>query len=271
MWFELQKELQQLPNEQSSAAIHDVRVAARRLRALLRSLRSEANPSAYAQLRFDLTNLGREFADVRSADIYERLTENFLADCPDANLKDRASLEGLLGRITTSTRKSLAWRMQEDYWEQRSLRIDRSVRDDGLLLRSVRPVNGEYLSILRDSIAQSVHALRKRKCAVQTLHKQRIRIKSTRYVCEALAPLLGLDVRRAAASLSKAQDLLGELHDSSALIAWLESAPVPQPLLKQLAAAAHSNATANRKRFLRSRPELRKRLRKLAKSLRVSA
>jgi CHAD domain-containing protein len=263
---ELNTELQHAEHDFDAIAVHDVRVAARKLRVVLRALRDEANPALYAQLKFDLTNLSREFAQVRNADVQLQLAATLLQNNLRVNEKDRRSLVVLLERRVTSARRALARHTQSARWQQCRSRIAKLIGDDELLLLPVRPANKELTEMLIASIDRAL-ATDKRSNSVPALHKTRIRIKSTRYMCEALAAPLKLDARKTIGVLCKAQETLGELHDRCVLIDCMKSAPIPAPLLKQLVQAADNDVQAYRKHYRRMRPELCKRLHKLAKTL----
>jgi CHAD domain-containing protein len=271
MRSDLQKATQAVMLEPTAVAVHDVRVAARRLRAMLRSLRSEANPGAYAQLRFDLTNLGREFADVRTADMHVATVDGLLNDSTRTHAKDRTHLKALLERMATSARRSLAQRMLDPAWQHRLARIGETLESDDLLLKPMHPVKEEYGAMLVASIDESLDELSKRKTSIQALHKQRIRIKSTRYVCETLSDLLGSDTRRLQGRLNKAQDLLGEIHDLHALDHWLSTTSIPTPLAEPLAKLSSKRQTQLLKKFPGNQQELRKCLQRTLKATQRSA
>lgn len=265
-WLDLRNTLQRLPRNPAPDAVHDTRVAIRSLRALLRTLRDEVNPPAYAQLRFDLTNLGREFAAIRSADMYGRKLDALLATPAHENSKDYASLQSLLLRRAAAARQSLAQRVLEARWRQRLLRIDATMGDNELLLKPAQPANDEYRAMLVASIEASLRALRKRKTSIARLHKQRIRIKSTRYVCEALARQI--DTRRLQKCLRKTQNVLGDIHDYDALLHWIQRASVPTPLGKRLVKKLRRQVAQLIGEFQEIRPALLKCLRSTAVALR---
>ncbi len=265
-WLELRDRLQSLPASPELLAVHDVRVAVRSLRALLRSLRDETNPVVYAQLRFDLTNLGREFAAVRTADVHRKTLDALLTNPSDVASKDLANLKALLVRTAAAARRSLALRVLEAEWQQRLSCIDATIGGNEWLLKPIRSANDEYHAMLVVSIEASLRALRKSETGIAQLHQQRIRIKNTRYVCEALASQI--DSRRMRQHLSKAQNILGDIHDLDALLHWIRRAPLPKPLARRVITQLRQRYVQRLEKYRSVRHALLKCLRGAVKRLR---
>jgi CHAD domain-containing protein len=171
---------------------------------------------------------------VRAADMRVTMVEALLAKRPHTALKDRTTLNALLVRMADSERRAWAQRIPEPAWQQRLLRITAAIASDGLLLKPRRDGGEECRLMLAASIKESRRALRKNKSDIAGLHKLRIRIKSTRYVCEILSPLAAGDTQRLQCCLQKLQDILGDIHDLYALSKWIRTASIPTPLAKPL-------------------------------------
>jgi CHAD domain-containing protein len=270
-WSALQNTLPPLTQEVDTDRIHDARVAARRLRALLRSMRPEVNPLAYAQLKFDLTNLGRDLANARTVDVRGRLIESLLAIHPQPNLHDHRGLRKLLERMVETTRKRLVRRVNDNVWQSRITRLRETAAGDELLLHAIREPEDDIRTMLADSIDAASRALRRRKTNLRSLHQQRIRIKCARYVSEALLPRLGSKGRGALSELREAQDILGEIRDLAELVAWLRNFAVPTPLHELLIQRATKLYDKRVKRYVRATPSIKKTLRKILKQTRKTS
>jgi CHAD domain-containing protein len=83
------------------------------------------------------------------------------------------------------------------------------------------------------------------------LHELRLAVKHSRYATEALAPLLGIDVRRDLKMLRRLQDCLGEHRDATEALDWLNGLGEPLgPVLTQCLAGPVEKLRARRMREL---------------------
>ena len=70
----------------------------------------------------------------------------------------------------------------------------------------------------------------------ELLHAARILAKRCRYAAEAVAPAVGKDATKLAAAVAELQGVLGDLHDTVVVEAWLRQAVVRAPTAQALAA-----------------------------------
>lgn len=204
-------------------AVHQARVATRRLRSDLRTFRAVVDQHWSEPLRDELKWLGERLGEVRDADVLLGRLEARLDELPHADA------DGARHRLD-------------------SLRAQRAAARDTLLdaLRSDR-----YLALL-DRLVDATHAVpgspelddpdaieleqfvrrpwRKLRRAVgelgpeppdEELHLVRIRAKRARYAAEAVAPAVGREARRFAKRIAEVQDTLGEHQDAVVAEAWL--------------------------------------------------
>jgi CHAD domain-containing protein len=262
---ELQQALRQCRDRVAESTVHDVRVAARRLRSVLRSLRDEINPHIYESLRFELKQIGRTLAPARTAATRLRQIARLFDEKSRRSTSDGSQLTELFVRMVERRHRELATVLQSDRWRDRTQRVSELLRDNNLLLFPVAAARDLNLQIQKSSLQNTLQSLRKRRQSARKLHRQRIAIKNTRYVLEAITPATAIDARGAIEALHQAQDELGEVNDWSGLAKWLNTAAITTPLQRDIARRAEKLRVKHTRRFEKMRPALRRSLRKLSK------
>lgn len=204
--------------------VHQARVAARRLRSDLRTVRSMLDPDWRDQLRGELGWLGAELGMVRDLDVLgERLREHVAALLDD----DERSAGRLLDRL----------RVRRDTARAELMSTMRSARYvallDALVDAAARP---RVLDDVADAKAAGSMGVAmdapwghlRKICdglgpgsADAELHEARIRAKRVRYAAEALAPVFGKSARRFARHAAALQEVLGDHQDAVVAIGWL--------------------------------------------------
>lgn len=196
-------------------ALHDMRVACRRLRALLRCF-TDAFPARRArELTNDLRWLGRSLGTVRDVDVQ---LERLAAEHASLRKPQRAAIApyaGALRRLRTSRRPALLAQLNG----ARYLRLLR--RLEACVDAETEPPDSTSLAAAgRRAIRKSSRRLHKRARAIghqpsaEDLHAVRILAKRLRYACEFVQPLTGSAGARFIKRLVKLQDLLGAHNDA---------------------------------------------------------
>jgi CHAD domain-containing protein len=201
-------------------AVHQVRVAARRLRSTLAAFRDVLDREATGPLRDELAWLGGALAAARDDEVALTHLRALVAAEPG---------ELVLGPV--------AARLQQNQLREERAGLDRALETlgearylrllDGLHDLVTAPPFTERAAdrlepVLRDAVGRSVRRLRRRMAAArrapegeraEALHGVRTAAKRVRYATETAAPVLGggKDVVRAA---KRVQRVLGELQDS---------------------------------------------------------
>lgn len=209
-------------------AIHQARVATRRLRSDLRTFRSLVDEPWADSLRDELRWIGDVLGAVRDTEVLIERLEHAITLLPEV---DRASAEQILERLRDDRERS----------REQLLRAFRSERYDTLLDRLVGAAQRPRL-LLRinddDDDAQVMRALVRKpwqqlRDAVDALakdppdsalHAIRIRTKRARYAAEAVQPAFGKAARAFARALVGVQDVLGEHQDAVVAGEWLRRA-----------------------------------------------
>jgi CHAD domain-containing protein len=205
-------------------AVHQARVACRRLRSDLRTFRTLVDEQWSDALRDELRWLGDVLGAVRDADVMlERLSAH-VGELDDA---DRAGADRLLDVLRGERERALA----QLHAALRSPRYDtaldhlvRATQRPRLLLRVDDDDDREVLRALArkpwQQLVNAVEALPKSPND-HALHEIRIRVKRARYAAEAIEPAIGKPARVYAKALVALQDVLGENQDAVVAREWL--------------------------------------------------
>ncbi len=209
-------------------ALHDLRVALRRLRSHLRAWRDELEPAVGRKDRRRLARLAAATNPARDAEVGSVwLSELVRADAPAAERRAAAALAsrlaarrqeageafaaGALGdfaALTGRLREHLAtWRTE--------VRLDRDESTAPSWRRAVRASIDRHATALREALAAAGEPADEER-----LHRARIEAKRLRYLVEPLRDLLA-EARPVLARLRELQDLLGGARDLAVLAAEL--------------------------------------------------
>jgi CHAD domain-containing protein len=209
-------------------AVHQARVATRKLRSHLRTFAPLLEPEWTEPLRSELGWLAMALGAVRDREVLlERLRER-AKSLPSTDSRSAASLLGLLELEIDSLRKKL----QSELDSQRYI---------DLLESLVAAAHSPVCTLDADQPASQVlpplatGPWRRLRGAVRQLpeqptdpelHRIRILAKRARYAAEAVAPVVGEGATAFARAAAKLQTILGEHQDSVTAQAWLRAARV---------------------------------------------
>ncbi len=239
-------------------AVHQMRVAARKVRSHLRTFRKLVDEPWANGLREELQWLGELLGDVRDSDVLLARLERNVAKIPAAD-RDLAhqllaelrahhadARDALLKGLCSARYTALLDRLIAAAQRPRLLlRVD--ARDDAEVLRGL--ARGPVRS-LRNSVAALPDEPRD-----ELLHNVRIHVKRARYATESVERAFGKPARALARALVDVQDVLGEHQDAVIAADWLRDAAVKTDdervgfAAGQLAAVEHTAALAARKRW----------------------
>lgn len=219
----LEKRLHQLAlsahfaeSENSALALHDLRVAARRLRAVGDVLRGLLGAKVHAKIDKPLKHVLRDVADVRDRDVQIALTLGRREGSPTDF--ERATLEYLLERLEDA-RGVAAGRAKKklkktDFEALRSFL--RANFEDALEAFPKRAASQRLFAreLLEELIERAV-AIRPAggETEPKDAHHLRIAVKKLRYALEIFEPSLGESYAWLAERATTLQDLLGDHHD----------------------------------------------------------
>lgn len=211
-------------------ALHDFRVALRRLRSTLRALRPWLEERVPPRHERRLRRLARSTNAARDAEVQLAwLATSRAALGPETR---RAGLDLLVERLEARRRAGPGPARLARRYRRAAERLRRRLRKlDRIAAPGARPESslGDVLAAL---VGERLEALRERMDAIrdaadqEAVHRARIEGKRLRYLLEPLRGLRDAGAGEAVDRLKRLQDVLGELHDAHVLSAELREALV---------------------------------------------
>jgi CHAD domain-containing protein len=218
-------------------AVHQMRVAARRMRSALQAFGRVIGRDQTRELTAELKWVAGELSGARDAEVIAERVAELLTHVPD-ELKlgpiDAAMTRAFERRAAEARAVGLAALDSDRYLELHE-RIDALLADPPLTARASRKAKRE----LPKSIRRAYRRVESRMAEAQrqpagedcdrALHETRKAAKRLRYATEAAAPRLGKPAARLRKRLKSVQSLLGDHQDAAVL----------RPVLRELAGQAH--------------------------------
>ena len=253
-------------------AVHQARVATRRLRSDLRTFEDFVDAHWAADLRGELRWLGSELGAVRDLEVQRDRLRAHAAALPPT---EAAAAEHVIRRLDAdreAARADLLAMLHEPRYEQLRAQLANAAQQPAFAASAAQPAAKALAPVVRGrwkKLRNTVERLGDNP-PDEALHATRVRAKQCRYAAEACEPAFGKPARRLARELGKVQDVLGEHHDAVVATAWLaktahECSPAEAYAIGMLAqlereAAAGARAafppTWERARAVRARGEL---------------
>ena len=192
-------------------ALHQMRVATRRMRALLRTASPFLIPKWSKPVRREVRWIGSLLGKVRDFDV---LLENFSQQFSDLPEKDRRGLTWIL--TTFENQRSIARAKLLE-----GLRSDRYLQflddlENSLIQIPQRPTTLTLIDVTRKSIHKLFDAIAQSHVPAHSeeLHRIRILLKRSRYAIELSAPFLGKIGKSFLQQAKRTQELLGHVQDT---------------------------------------------------------
>lgn len=211
-------------SEASVENVHQARVATRRLRSNIRTLRSAFDPVWEGHLSDDLKWLGGALGRVRDLDVITERLER------ESKPSDQESLEALFHLAAAERRlaaRELGRMLEEERYFDLLDRLHAATERPPLMGETVgEPGAGE--DVLKQTIVDQYRELEQRADHLDpdpddaSLHRLRIEAKRLRYAAEVAQPLFGKSARRAARRAKRLQTVLGDVHDRAMTAEWLQ-------------------------------------------------
>lgn len=212
------------PAHPAPEAIHQARVASRRLRSDLKTVGDVLDPVWLRHTRDDLQWLGSALGAVRDCDVLaDYLAGERLQGTVDA--EGQAVLVAMLRRERTEACRTVARVIASDRYLTLLDRLHAAVSNPPL----AEPSASTELArdVLPPLVGRQWRKLKKaarradRRPTDRQLHKVRIRAKQVRYAAELLSPVLGKPALSAAKAAKHLQTLLGHHQDAVVAQQWL--------------------------------------------------
>jgi CHAD domain-containing protein len=210
-------------------ALHQMRVAVRRLRALLRVARPMLDREWVTTLRAELAWVGSALGEVRDIDV---LLDHLRADAAALGEEERVAFEPLTAQLE-ARREAARAALREDLGSSRYLRLLDRLESE----LSAPPARGRRRTLAR-IVAKEHKKLRREVKALgddptdEALHETRKQAKRARYAAELAERSRGRKATRYIAAAKRVQDVLGDHQD----------AHVAEAVIRDLAQEAPSSA-----------------------------
>jgi CHAD domain-containing protein len=209
-------------------AVHQARVATRKLRSHLRTFGPLLEPEWTEPLRSELGWLAMALGAVRDREVLlERLRER-AKSLPASDSRSAASLLHILEIELESLRKKLYTELDSDRYVELLERLVAAAHAPVGTMDADQPASAT-LPPLATSPWRRLRSAVRQLPELPTdpeLHRIRILAKRARYAAEAVAPVIGPDATAFARAAAKVQTILGEHQDSVTAQAWLRAARV---------------------------------------------
>lgn len=205
---------------ENADAIHDVRVASRRIRAAISEYGGIFCKTPMRKLRNDVREITRSLSEARQLDVSIALIAGMKPDVADKTA--RAALNFVARELVRKRHEfsakvgESAAKIQSSEFKElygRALRPARC-RKRCILTRAVGRISAKYQEAI------DAYLKWKQTKEMQDLHRLRIASKKLRYTCETYKAVCGDEVEDVIESLKEMQDVLGEWHDWAMLLAF---------------------------------------------------
>jgi CHAD domain-containing protein len=206
--------------------LHDMRVAARRLRAAL-ALFVDVLPVRAGRFREELTWLAGVLGDVRDLDVQLQQLDEWEQAIDPEDRRGLEALRAILERRRTDARRTLAHALDSRRRERLVAGFSAMLRN-GPLRRS-RASRMPVLLVAPDLLNSSYGRVRRGGKRIRggspadAYHRLRIRAKRLRYALEFLSPVYGRPARALVRTLVAVQDVLGDHQDAQVAMARLRT------------------------------------------------
>ena len=243
---------------EDAEAVHQARVATRRMRSDLRTFRPLVDRAWADSIRDELRWLAGVLGEVRDTDVLLARLHVQAAELEDA---DRAASAVLLGRLEDqrATRRAvLVAALEGDRYREIAHVLEKAIAAPMLTTEADRPATEVLPRLVAAPWGKLRNAVKDLSAnpSDDDLHAIRIGAKKTRYAAEAAEAVCGKPARQLARALAGVQTVLGDLQDAVVAEEWLRSAPAGKGrdaiVAGQLVAAQRRAAAKARASFPRA-------------------
>lgn len=209
-------------------AVHDMRVATRRLRAMMEVLSGIAfDPDDIAPLRKGLKRLAAALGVVRDAEVWLASVDEYAAKLPDAEQAGFDPLRQRLNSMRDVGREDLFATLANKRMARLLDQLETFVTTPGVGLAEfehfaprVRDATGSALWLRLEAV--QVFEVVMPEAPLLLLHELRIACKKLRYTIELFQDALPKDAEQMHEELVAAQDHLGSLHDADVALPFID-------------------------------------------------
>lgn len=202
--------------------VHRGRVAARRLRSILKTFRPLLETRRARLYRVDLRSFARALGAVREADVRHEIVSTLAGRDGSIPPADRERLDSLLEDARIAARDALHRHRTEPGWLALCKALARHATGDALFVNRDATL-GEVLRLVERSWRRPVRLLADEPRSTTELHELRLAFKHCRYALEPVADVAPKASSRLVRRLRAAQDCIGEHRDTLLAEHWVRS------------------------------------------------
>lgn len=205
-------------------AVHQARVATRRVRSALRTFRDVIEPDWGRSLRDRLKGVAYRLGAVRDTEVLRDRLRSREPSLPEGDRKGLDELVTSLEMARDEAREQLLEAIREPTYVALLDELVEAAREPRVLEGAAgAPAASELRSVLERPWQHLEHAVERARedASDASLHAVRIRAKRARYAAEAVSPVFGKPAAGFAEAAARLQDALGEHQDSVVARAWL--------------------------------------------------
>jgi len=202
--------------------VHRARVAARRLRSLLKTFGPLLEPRRARLYRVDLRSFARALAGVREADVRRELLAAIADQDPSIPPAGRSRLDLLLEDARIGAREALLRHRAEPGWAALCAALARHAAADALIVEHEAGL-ARVLAMVSRAWRKPVRLLAAEPESADELHELRLALKHCRYAIEPVADVAPKATATLLRRLRRAQDAIGEHRDLLLAEHWLRS------------------------------------------------
>ena len=200
-------------------AVHQMRVAARRLRSALRTFAPLLQPGAVAEVSAELKWIADELGAARDGEVMlERLNREIDALPAEIVMGPvRARIEQSVGADLVKARAEVSDVLETERYVRlvdRLVDLGWSPPTTSAALAPARTLLPGLVNAAWDGLARRARRLKRADATEEAYHRTRIAAKRARYAAEAVAPVFGKPARALAEQVESVQEVLGEHQDA---------------------------------------------------------
>lgn len=220
-YAELEAVLQRLGTAPAADDVHRARVAARRLRSLLKTFARVLDRPAVRLLRLDLRSFAQAYGAVREADVRRELLLRLARDSSAVSPAEFRRLDAALTGAAAGARDALRERVEDPAWPALIRAMARQQRQPGLVPRADIAWPGLF-ALLERPWRKAMRLAASGPDDAAGLHELRLALKHCRYALEPVADLAPRPGARLMRRLRAVQDALGDHRDTLLALDWVE-------------------------------------------------
>jgi CHAD domain-containing protein len=216
------KSLDPMVRRDEPDAVHDMRVATRRLRSALRSFGGIICRDGSERLAAELKWLGSVLGTARDGEMLARHLQSGLRGTPVELVIGpvQARVQGHFASVRADARTALLSALDSQRYLSLLDELDQLMTEPPLTPDAAMPAVKVLPPVARRSYRKVSRRMRRARRARAghssdtALHEARKAAKRARYASEAMSPVIGKKARRFARQMKKVQSVLGDHHDA---------------------------------------------------------